>query len=218
MIDTYYDNKNFDAAKRDVAIRYRYTKNNNYGSWNFKPGMGWRTREGIVYRVEYGIDTVDARPQSIASFANSTHGLNPFQLLRTIAPGTSPSSFFHPAVMLTDDRYKFTLTHVPTSLTIEVSLDSVLAHRLMGPTVEDVRFYQLEMDIEHVAVQAQMASQPVSSSGIPTALLHTVKDSQRGSPLLIAEAGRSKICICCGCSEKIKTGEPVGCPAWIFEG
>ena len=33
MVDTYYDNDKYDAAKNDMAIRYRWTEGNATGAW-----------------------------------------------------------------------------------------------------------------------------------------------------------------------------------------
>lgn len=180
MIDTYYDNRNHDAAKNDIAIRYRWTEGNQTGAWNFKPGAGRLSPDGIVYRVEYGVDTTDDRPSSIKVFANSNHPLNPFQLLREVVPNSTPGSFFEPSVRIHDTRYKFILSH-SSGISIEVSLDKVLAERLGGPR-KRVAFYQLEMDIEHVATEIKSA--PVRSSDEPRALLHTPRDTAPTSPTL----------------------------------
>ena len=47
MVDTYYDNATFDAAKHDVAIRYRWTEGNQAGAWNFKPGLAVVDADGL---------------------------------------------------------------------------------------------------------------------------------------------------------------------------
>ena len=190
MIDTYYDTPKMDAAKNDIAIRYRWTGGNNTGTWNFKPGIGRRSPDGIVYRVEYGIDTIDDRPESIAQFANSFHPLNFFQLLRQT--GATPGRFFSPSIRLTDDRYKFALTH-KSGVIIEVSLDRVYAERLNGPSKRTITYWQLEMDVEHIATKVENSapSQASGSSGkdvSPYAVMHTPKDVKPGSPTLESQA------------------------------
>jgi len=199
MIDTYYDTDNLDAARHDIAIRYRWTAGNRTGTWNFKPGLGRRSEDGIVYRVEYGVDAVDDRPESIEVFANSNHPLNPFQLLREIVPGVSPGRFFKPALKITDDRYKFALKH-RSGIIIEVSLDRVLAQRLGRATDARVTFYQLEMDIEHIATESLnevstslTLNSPNSGSSNPDTptspytTLHIPADVEQGSPTLEAQ-------------------------------
>lgn len=156
MVDTYYDNATFDAAKNDMALRYRWTEGNQTGAWNFKPGMGmWDN--GIVYRVEYGLDATDDQPASIASFVDSYHPLNAFSLIRRVIPGAVPSQFLTPAIRLTDYRYKFILKH-QNGLAIEVSADDVRVQSLRtgNPQPPEIaRYFQLEMDIEHLATQSQ---------------------------------------------------------------
>src|SRR5690606_5395123 len=106
MVDTYYDNDSFDAAKNDMAVRYRWTEGNRTGAWNFKPGLTMATPEGVVYRVEYGVDTTSDKPGELAKFTDSSHPLNPFQMIRQVVPGSTPSDFLKPAVEITDFRYK----------------------------------------------------------------------------------------------------------------
>lgn len=191
MIDTYYDTANLDAAKNDVAIRYRWTEGNQTGNWNFKPGIGRVSPDGIVYRVEYAVDATDNKPQSIEVFADSMHPLNFFQLLREIVPGVRPGTFFHPSIRLTDDRYKFALQH-KNGLIIEVSLDRVLAERLIKKK-NSVVFFQLEMDVEHVATEVQNTAPAGSNPGdagviSPYASLHIPEDVRANSPTLETQA------------------------------
>jgi hypothetical protein len=157
MIDTYYDNANFDAAKNDMAIRYRWTEGNRAGAWNFKPGMGKASKEGVVYRVEYGVDTTDNQPESLAKFADSNHPLNPFRLIKDVIPGAKASEFFLPAVKITDFRHKFLLKH-QNGLAIEVSLDDVHPEALRAGAKGIGHYYQLEMDIDHLALDSANAA------------------------------------------------------------
>lgn len=150
MVDTYYDNDKLDAAKNDIGIRYRYTKGNNSGAWNFKPGMGVMNSEGVVFRTEFGLDTTDNKPSTVAKFVDSTHPLNFFSRLRDLIPGSTPSEFLKPAVLVHDNRYKFLLEH-KNKLAIEVSVDGVTATDLRDPSKAAVQFGQLEMDVEHLA-------------------------------------------------------------------
>jgi hypothetical protein len=150
MVDTYYDNKSYDAAKNDVAIRYRWTEGNATGSWNFKPGIGRPNSEGIVDRLEYGVDTTDDKPGTIKKFADSLDPMNPFRLLRRISRA-EPSDFFQPSVKITDTRHKFKLQN-KNGLVVEISVDDVLAESLRGS--EKVRYGQVEMDIDHLATKS----------------------------------------------------------------
>lgn len=151
MVDTYYDNNSLQAAQNEMSIRYRWTQGNQTGAWNFKPGMGVTTPEGIVYRVEYGLDTTDDRPTSVQSFADSFHPLNPFQPIRQVIPGARPSDFLVPAVRITDYRYKFLLHH-PSGLQIEISADDVRNESLRASGTGT--FYQLEMDVDHLSTSS----------------------------------------------------------------
>lgn len=152
MVDTYYDNDKFDAAKNDMAFRYRWTEGNQTGSWNFKPGIGRSDANGVMYRVEFGVDTTDDKPSTLKAFADSFHPLNPFQIIREVIPGTNPSEFLKPAVRLEDNRYKFKLHH-KNNLEIEISIDDVRAFDLRKGKAP-ARFYQLEMDIAHLATNS----------------------------------------------------------------
>lgn len=149
MIDTYYDNDTLDAAKKDIALRYRWTEGNRKGAWNFKPGIGTVMPSGVVYRVEYGVDTIDDKPVSLEKFANSDHPLNPFKVMKNIFPGKNVTEFLKPSVKLTDYRYKFKLKHT-SGLIIEVSLDDVRAENLRA-SGRYGRYYQLELDIDHLS-------------------------------------------------------------------
>lgn len=157
MVDTYYDNATYDAAQNDVALRYRWTGGNNSGAWNFKPGMGESSKEGLVYRTEYAVDATDDKPATIQAFADSDHPLNFFRFLRQIVPGSKPSDFFQPSVKIIDHRYKFKLEH-KSGLAIEMSIDGVQAESLRkdsnGKKPSAVRFVQVEMDIDHLATQS----------------------------------------------------------------
>lgn len=152
MVDTYYDNDKFDAAKNDMAFRYRWTEGNQTGSWNFKPGIGRSDANGVMYRVEFGVDTTDDKPQTLKAFADSFHPLNPFQIIRDVVPGAKPSEFLKPAVRLEDNRYKFKLHH-KNNLEIEISVDDVRAFDLRKGG-KPARYYQLEMDIAHLATNS----------------------------------------------------------------
>jgi hypothetical protein len=210
MVDTYYDNDKFEAAKNDIAIRYRFTKGNNTGAWNFKPGLALSTPDGIVNRVEYGVDTTDDKPDTIRKFADSTHPVNPFQMIRTVVPGSNPSDFLNPAIKLTDDRYKIVLKH-KNGLAIEVSVDKVTAESLKGDGKKPVQYVQVEADIEHLATNSANIAQsnlgglglghvdPSTISGFLGALdskaefdgkvvLHNLDDLKMSSPLQQARA------------------------------
>jgi len=150
MVDTYYDSKDMKAAQNDMAFRYRWTEGNATGSWNFKPGIGRTDAQGVMYRVEFGVDTTDDKPSTISKFADSMHPLNPFAIIRNVLPGSTPSEFLLPAVKIEDHRYKFKLTR-KDGLAIEVSVDDVKAHNLRGSKGESAQFYQLEMDIDHLS-------------------------------------------------------------------
>ena len=152
MVDTYYDNDNFDAAKNDMAIRYRWTEGNGTGAWNFKPGLDHVTKDGIVDRLEYGADTTDDKPDTIKKFADSTDPLNFFGLIREIVPGSTPSDFLKPSVKVQDTRYKFLLEH-KNGLKVEVSLDDVKATSLRSK--HESQYSQMEMDIDHLSTASQ---------------------------------------------------------------
>ena len=152
MVDTYYDNATLDGAKNDMAIRYRWTEGNATGAWNFKPGIGRSSAAGVMYRLEYGVDTTSDKPAAIAKFADSLHALNPFQKIRE-QTGQKPSSFFKPAVKIIDHRYKFKLEHT-NGLIIEISLDDATAENLREGGKRKTRFGQLEMDIDHLATSS----------------------------------------------------------------
>jgi hypothetical protein len=157
MVDTYYDNDNYDAAKHDVAIRYRFTENNGFGDWELKPGIGKVSANGIVTRPEYGFDATDDKPDTIKKFVDSMDTINPFRLVRDVIPGATPSQFLKPSVKLTDTRFKFILKH-RNGLAIEVSLDNVNAESLRNGAKGNYK--QLEMDVEHLSI----ASNNVASS------------------------------------------------------
>lgn len=152
MVDTYYDNERADGAKKDMAIRYRWTEGNRTGAWNFKPGIGRSSPTGVMYRLEYGVDTTSDRPSAIARFADSVSALNPFQRIRELT-GEKPSSFFKPAVKIIDHRYKFKLEH-KNGLIVEISLDDATAENLRSNGKRKIRFGQLEMDIDHLATSS----------------------------------------------------------------
>ena len=153
MVDTYYDNNNLDAAKHDMALRYRWTEGNKTGSWNFKPGLTSVSPDGIADRIEFGVDTTDDKPETIKKFADSADPLNPFKLIREVVPGSTPSEFLEPAVRITDTRFKYKLKN-NKGLVIEVSLDDVEAESLRGGR-KSIRYGQMEMDIDHLAVASQ---------------------------------------------------------------
>ena len=156
MVDTYYDNAKLDAAKNDMAIRYRWTEGNQTGSWNFKPGIGRVNDQGVTYRVEYGIDTTDDKPETLKKFIDSTHPLNVFQQIRQVIPGATPSDFLKPSVEVADTRYKFKLKH-SSGLIIEVSADEVTTTKLDPKGKKQgqgKKFYQIEMDIDHLATKS----------------------------------------------------------------
>ena len=153
MVDTYYDNANRDAAGNDMAIRYRWTGGNNTGAWNFKPGLTVADSEGVVYRVEYGVDTTDDKPGTVKAFADSQHPLNFFSQIRQVIPGSTPSDYLKPSVEVADKRYKFSLQHT-SGVAIEVSLDSVTAKDLRKKGSKPVHYVQIEMDMEHLALQS----------------------------------------------------------------
>lgn len=164
MIDTYYDNDFYDAAKNDMAIRYRYTANNKTGSWNFKPGMGVADSENIVYRNEYAVDTTDDSPNSIRNYADSSHPLNIFLPIRSLNTSALPSSFFNPSVKITDTRYKFKLEH-KSGLIVEVSMDHAMAEDLRGHA-KAIRMFQMEMDIDHLATKSNKVAGVSNISGL----------------------------------------------------
>jgi hypothetical protein len=156
MIDTYYDNAHMDAAKNDVAIRYRWTEQNGTGAWNIKPGRGLVSKDGSVNRIEYGVDTTDDRPETVMRFADSEDPLNPFRSIRQIIPGAVPSDFLKPALKIVDTRYKFKLKH-KNGLVIEISLDDVQASSLRRSA--QGRYVQLEMDVDHLSTASANVAQ-----------------------------------------------------------
>ena len=163
MVDTYYDNAKLDAAANDMAIRYRWTEGNQTGSWNFKP-TGGRTdkKSGIVYRLEYGMDTTDDKPETIREFVDSMHPLNPFQVIRQIVPGAKPSEFLYPSAKVKDVRHKFKLEG-PNNLIIEISTDHVETTNLRNTANRPVDYYQIEMDIDHLSTSSQNVAQVKSA-------------------------------------------------------
>lgn len=198
MVDTYYDNKNLDAAKKDMAIRYRWTEQNKTGAWNFKPGIGKTTKEGVVYRVEYGLDATDDKPTSVKKFVDSDHSLNPFKTIREVVPGATPSEFLQPSVKITDTRYKFKMQH-KNGLIVEMSLDDAIAQNLRDPNSKPVKFGQVEMDIDHLATAGTKVVNSTNNvstwGGTPAAqltdkafldgrpVLHDARDVQPNSPI-----------------------------------
>jgi hypothetical protein len=166
MVDTYYDNKNYDAAKKDVNIRYRMTEQNGIGKWGLKPGMGKDLGNGIQRRVEYALDATDSKPETIRAFADSVDPLNPFRAIREAIPGATPSDFLLPSVKVTDTRFKFELKH-KNGLTIEVSLDQVEVDSLRSK-IPSVKYTQLEMDIGHASTSATSGKAVATSGGAYT--------------------------------------------------
>lgn len=152
MVDTYYDNDNYDAARRDVNIRYRMTEQNGVGKWGLKPGMGKDLGNGIVRRVEYALDATDNKPETIRAFSDSMDPLNPFRAIREAIPGATPSTFLKPSVKVTDTRFKFELKH-KNGLTIEVSLDQVRADSLRA-NMPSAEYTQMELDIGHASTSS----------------------------------------------------------------
>lgn len=217
MVDTYYDNANYDAAKKDMAVRYRWTEGNATGSWNFKPGLNFASPDGIVDRIEFAVDTTDDKPDTLKKFANSMDPLNPFKLIRDVVPGSQPSDFLQPAVKISDNRYKFKLQH-KNGLVIEMSLDYVEASSLRDAG-KKTHFGQLEMDVEHLATKSMNVvngiistysykdevtvkplqqrfrgaslSQDAFLDGRP--VIHTEADVQPGSPVKTAHANDMKL-------------------------
>ncbi len=168
QVDTYYDNDHYDAAKKDVAIRYRKTAGNGYGVWNIKPEGGHVTAEGMVYRREFGVDTTDDKPETVKKFADSLDPMNPFRTIREAIPGAVPSDFLKPSVTVTDHRYKFILKHT-TGLAIELSLDQVSSQSHRDPS-KSASYAQMEMDIEHMATaSANVAGVSMQGGGFQQA-------------------------------------------------
>jgi len=166
MVDTYYDSDRHEAAEKDMAIRYRYTAGNNSGSWNFKPGLTEVDENGVAYRLEYGVDSVGSKPDAIKAFADSSHPFNFFDAIRTkISAKSQPSSFLQEAVKLTDYRYKFMLKN-KDGLAIEVSIDAVDAEDLRSSRKKKARYYQIEMDIDHLATASTNIRSTQGSSGL----------------------------------------------------
>jgi hypothetical protein len=162
MVDTYYDNATFDAAKNDEAIRYRWTEGNKTGSWNYKPGIKHASGNGVVYRIEYGLDATDDKPATIAKFADSDHPLNIFRSLNDLNAEAKASDYLHPSVKVVDYRYKFKMQH-KSGLIVELSLDDVRAESLRaGQGTSPIRFIQMEMDIDHLATTSNNTSRATS--------------------------------------------------------
>lgn len=164
MVDTAYDRPDSAAAKHDIVIRYRKTEQNGKGSWNLKPGIGQVTEDGIVNRIESAVDTTDEKPQTIAKFIDSSDPLNPFAVIRNIIPGSKPSDFLQPSLVITDYRPKFKLKH-KDGLVVEMSLDEMYVRSLR--TGKEARACQIEMDVEHVSTgSANQAAYANSFSGL----------------------------------------------------
>lgn len=150
MIDVYYDDKDYRASQNDIAIRYRKTEGNGYGSWNLKPGVYTVSAEGIMNRLEYAIDATDALPETIKPFADSYDPLNPFNIvLRQAIPEAVPSEFLFSAVRIVDYRYKFKLQH-SSGVEVELSVDNVTAESTRDNRAP-IRYVQLEADVAHPA-------------------------------------------------------------------
>jgi len=167
MVDTYYDNDKYDAAKKDMAIRYRWTEGNRTGAWNFKPGLTHVSASGVADRLEFGIDTTDGKPETVKKFADSMDPLNPLRMIRELVPGSTPSDFLKPSAEISDNRYKFELKH-KNGLVIEVSLDEVTAKSLRDSNLSPVEYCQMEMDIEHLATASANVAQVASVTGSGT--------------------------------------------------
>jgi hypothetical protein len=101
MVDTYYDNGALDAAKTEMAIRFRKTSDGR-GQWNLKPNGGFTTPDGVTRRLEFAVDANDDQPATIKSFVDSTEALNPFFVIRDVVPGATPSE--HSQTMLPKHR------------------------------------------------------------------------------------------------------------------
>ena len=164
MVDTAYDRPDSAAAKHDIVIRYRKTEQNGKGSWNLKPGIGQVTPEGIVNRIESAVDTTDEKPGTIAKFIDSMDPLNPFAVIRNIIPGSKPSDFLQPSLVITDFRPKFKMKH-KDGLVVEMSLDEMHVKSLR--TGKEARACQIEMDVEHVSTgSANQAAYANAFSGL----------------------------------------------------
>lgn len=173
MVDTYYDNATFDAAKNDEAIRYRWTEGNKTGSWNYKPGAKKTSGDGVVYRIEYGLDSTDDKPQTISKFADSDHPLNIFKTLKDLNANAKPSDYLNPSVKVTDYRYKFKMKH-NNGLIVELSLDDVHAESLRANQGSSpIRYIQMEMDIDHLATTSNNISRASSQ------LMHQTPDATK---------------------------------------
>ena len=175
MVDTYYDNDNYDAAKKDINIRYRKTEQNGIGKWGLKPGMGNLEETGIVRRIEYALDATDDKPETVRAFSDSLDPLNPFRVIRESIPGATPSDFLKPSVKVIDTRFKFVLKH-KTGVSMEVSLDQVRAESMRG-NVAPARYTQIEMDVEHAATSAAAGSGSNAVNGF-TGLSSVISSSQ----------------------------------------
>jgi hypothetical protein len=169
MIDTYYDSDKYEAAKNDVTIRYRWTEGNRAGAWNIKPGMGMMDPSGVVYRIEYGVDTTDNTPEAIKKFAESDHALNPFRKVREKIPGVSPADLLKPSVQISDMRYKFLIEHT-NNLAIEISLDEVTSKNLRTNSPE-AKYWQIEMDIDHLAVASANTKNLMTTGSVGNGIL-----------------------------------------------
>ena len=161
MKDTYYDRADSLGAKNDMAIRYRRTEGNGTEAWNFKPGKYNLSPEGVIYRLEFGVDSTDSKPESIRKFVDSVDPLNPFKMIREAIPGAVPSTFLNPSVEIHDVRYKFKLTH-STGLVIEISHDEVTATSLRNKS-KTAKYVQLEMDVDHLATASKNTAQAAGS-------------------------------------------------------
>lgn len=159
MDDVYLDNATRDAAKHDMAFRYRWTEGNKTGSWNFKPGTGWISDEGVVYRNEFAVDTMDNDPAALARFADSDHPLNFFKSIRQTVPGAKPSDFLSNSVRIVDNRYKFKMQHT-SGLIVELSLDDMRFNDMRDPNGKTMRSLQMEMDVDHLATQSTNVINP----------------------------------------------------------
>lgn len=151
MVDTAYDRPDSAGAKNDIVIRYRKTEQNGKGSWNLKPGIGKVNKEGIVNRIESAIDTTDEKPETISKFIDSRDPLNPFKVIREVIPGSTPSEFLIPSLVITDYRPKFKLKH-KNGLVVEMSLDEMYVKSFRNG--KEARACQIEMDVEHVSTNS----------------------------------------------------------------
>ena len=203
MVDTYKDNPKFEAAQLDMAVRYRFTKGNNSGAWNFKPGYMVRLKSGSVFRPEYALDSTDDKSKTIKSFVDSADPMNFFSIIPARLPKAKASDFMQNAIKIDDERFKFKMKH-KNGLVVEVSLDNVDAIPMRDKR-EKVKFAQLEMDVDHLATSSTNTATGVGFwggvsnqgkidttftdaltteaflDGRPT--IHTMKDMEPTSPL-----------------------------------